>query len=76
MTPCAITPIIPSNLIDQTYYVNFPTGFYDAPPFTVDPICSQAMVYMNTVTTNNFINNSAGTGKYLSWQTNDDLNIK
>ena len=76
MSPCATTPIIPSILIDQTYYVNYPTGFYDAPPFTVNASCSQPMVYTNNVSTNNFISNSAGTGKYLSWQTNDDLNIR
>ena len=67
MTPCITTPIIPSNLIDQIYYVNFATGSYDAPAFTVDPSCPQTMVYTNTVTTNNFINNNAGTGKLLSW---------
>ena len=33
------------------------------------------MYYTNSVTVNNFINNFAGQGKYLTWQTNDDLNI-
>ena len=76
MSPCAATPIITSNLIDQTYYVNFPTGSYNAPAFTVDASCSLTIVYTNIVTTNNFISNSLGVGKNISWQTNDDLNIK
>ena len=67
MTPCINTPIIPSSLIDQIYYVNSATGSYDAPAFTVDASCPQTMTYTNTVTTNNFISNSAGLGKYLSW---------
>ena len=87
MTPCINTPIIPSSLIDQIYYVNFPTGSYDAPAFTVNASCPQAMTYTNSVATNNamttandvtninFINNNAGAGKLVSWQTNDDLNI-
>ena len=75
MTPCINTPIIPSSLIDQIYYVNSASGSYDAPAFTIDASCPQTMTYTNTVTTNNFISNNAGLGKLLKWETNDDLNI-
>ena len=74
INPC--TPIIPT-LQDQTYFINFPTGSYDAPAFTLAANClSWTISYTNTVTTNNFISNNAGVGKLVSWQTNDALNIK
>ena len=76
VSTCIGTPLVPPATIQtQTYYVNFPLGDYDAPAFTTDPTCPQTMYYTNTVTANNFINNFAGAGKYLTWQTNDFLNI-
>ena len=72
MTSCLTTPIIATNVVDQTYFVNFAEGFYEAPAFTIDAACPQTIVYSNTVTGNNFI---TGSGKKLSWQTDDKLNI-
>lgn len=53
-------------------------SFYDPPDFTVsgDPnLCPAKLLYANTVTLNNFVSDSGGDGKYLSWQTNDNTNI-
>lgn len=76
LTPCSVTPIIPPvSIPTQIYYVQFPMGDYDAPAFTIDAACPQTILYSNTVTLNNFINDNAGVGKYLTWQTSDDLNI-
>lgn len=72
---CMTTPIIPSVLADQKYFVRFPMGDYDPPAFTIDPPCGQTIVYTNTVTINNFVNDNLGDGKYITWQTADDLNI-
>ena len=75
MTPCLESDIVPPTLLDQTYFVLFPTGSYDAPAFIIEPICVLPISYSNTVTTNNFIVDNGGSGKYLEWATTDDTNI-
>lgn len=75
MTPCKNTPLIPPTFVDQLYYVTDPVGSYDAPDFTVDPICPQDLTYNNTITpANTWITDNAGVGKLVSWQTNDEIN--
>lgn len=64
---CTLVP--PPTVLDQTYIVADPMGFYDAPVFTIggNSTCSQTINYSNTVTTNNFIDDNGSAGKYLSW---------
>lgn len=75
VTPCPTTQIIPPSFLDQVYYVMFPVGSYDAPSFSIDPACPQTLFYSNSASPNTFISDSAGTGKFLTWQTDADTNI-
>ena len=42
-------------------------GDYEPDAFTIDASCGQNLIYSNTVTTNTFVNDNNGDGKYLSW---------
>lgn len=76
MTPCKNVGLIAPTFIDHLYYVTNPQVSYDAPPFTVDAACPQIMTYSNTIApVNTWIDDSAGIGKLVSWQTLDEVNV-
>ena len=52
-------------------------GDYDPAFFTIDASCGQGLYfdYINVVTTNDFIDDTYGYGKYLSWETTDNSDV-
>ena len=64
-------------LTDQLYYVTDVLGSYDPPtPFTSSSAdCQADLVYTNVVTTHTWITDNSGTGKALSWQTDDETQV-